>query len=128
MRPEISALLNENGEMKHDEKEMSNICNYYFHHVFNRPIDNEVLPNMENLCDEDISNIEITAEMIKEKLAGLNRYKGSGPDNIHPHVLKETASSVCYPLSTIFKDSLQKGETPDDWRKANITPIFKKGD
>ena len=70
MRPEISALLNENGEMKHDEKEMSNICNYYFHQVFNRPIDNEVLPNIENLCDEDISNIEITAEMIKEKLAG----------------------------------------------------------
>ena len=128
VRPEISALLNENGELKHDEKEMSNICNNYFHQVFNRPLDNEVLPEMESLCDEDISNIEITAEMVKDKLAGLNRYKGSGPDNIHPHVLKETASSVCYPLSIIFKDSLQKGETPDDWRKANVTPIFKKGD
>ena len=66
--------------------------------------------------------------MVKTKLIGLNRFKGSGPDNIHPHVLKETASSVCFPLSTIFKDSLQSGETPDDWRKANITPIFKKGD
>ena len=66
--------------------------------------------------------------MIKDKLAGLNRFKGSGPDNIHPHVLKETASTVCTPLCIIFRDSLQKGETPDDWRKANITPIFKKGD
>ena len=128
MRPEISALLDENGELKHEEKEMSNICNYYFHRVFNKPNDNEVLPEMESLCDEEINSIEITAEMIKDKLAGLNRFKGSGPDNIHPHVLKETASTVCAPLSIIFRDSLQKGETPDDWRKANITPIFKKGD
>ncbi|CAL4222368.1 unnamed protein product, partial [Meganyctiphanes norvegica] len=44
-----------------------------------------------------------------------NRFKGSGTDNIHPHVLRETASS------------LRAGETPEDWRKANITPIFKKG-
>ena len=128
IRPEISALLDENGELKHDEKEMSNICNKYFHLVFNRPTENEVMPEMDTVCDEDISNIEITAEMVKTKLVGLNRFKGSGPDNIHPHVLKETASSVCFPLSTIFKDSLQSGETPDDWRKANITPIFKKGD
>ncbi|CAL4067024.1 unnamed protein product [Meganyctiphanes norvegica] len=28
----------------------------------------------------------------------------------------------------IFEESLQTGETPDDWRKANVTPIFKKGD
>ncbi|CAL4190637.1 unnamed protein product, partial [Meganyctiphanes norvegica] len=26
----------------------------------------------------------------------------------------------------IFEESLQTGETPDDWRKANVTPIFKK--
>ncbi|CAL4083944.1 unnamed protein product, partial [Meganyctiphanes norvegica] len=43
-------------------------------------------------------------------------------------MLKETASSVCFPLSMIFEESLQTGETPDDWRKANVTPIFKKGD
>ena len=27
----------------------------------------------------------------------------------------------------IFKESLRVGETPEDWKKANITPIFKKG-
>ena len=28
----------------------------------------------------------------------------------------------------IYEDSLEVGETPEDWRTANVTPIFKKGD
>ena len=28
----------------------------------------------------------------------------------------------------IYRESLRTGETPEDWRKANVTPIFKKGD
>ena len=66
VRPGISALINENGELVHDEKEMSNICNCYFHASFTRPVDGEVLPEMENLCDVDIANIEITAEMVQK--------------------------------------------------------------
>ena len=41
--------------------------------------------------------------------------------------LGETATSISLPLSVLFNESLRVGETPDDWRKANITPIFKKG-
>ena len=82
---------------------------------------------MENMCDEDINNIHITQEKVKVKLENLNRYKNGGPDRIHPHVLKETAETISLPLSMIFKESLRVGETPEDWKKANITPIFKKG-
>ena len=127
VRPEISTLINENGELVHDEKEMSNICNCTFHASFTRPTGEE-LPEMENLCDVHIRNIEISAEMVQKKLEKLNRFKSSGPDNIHSHVLRETAIPISIPLSIIFRESLEAGETPDDWRKANVTPIFKKGD
>ena len=128
VRPEISALTRENGELTHDETEMCNISNGYFHSAFNQPIDGEDLPEMECICDVDISNITITPDIVKKKLEKLNKYKSSGPDNIHPHVLREAASSICIPLSMIYKDSLEVGETPEDWRTANVTPIFKKGD
>ena len=128
VRPEISALLNSDGELVHDEKEMANVCNRYFHSAFNKPNDGEELPEMETMCEVDISNIEVTVELVKKKLESLNRFRGSGPDNIHPHVLRETAPSISLPLSMIFTESLNVGETPEDWRRANVAPILKKGD
>ena len=127
VKPEISALRNVNGEIIHEEKEMSNICNTYFHSAFTRPTLEE-LPEMESLCDENIQPIVVTPEIVRTKLEKLNKFKGSGPDNIHPHVLSETAATICNPLSMIFNESLEVGETPEDWRNANVTPIFKKGD
>jgi hypothetical protein len=32
------------------------------------------------------------------------------------------------PLTEIYKKSLEEGVIPKDWKKANVTPIFKKGD
>ena len=31
------------------------------------------------------------------------------------------------PLTEIYRKSLEEGEIPKDWKKANVTPIFKKG-
>ena len=126
VRPKTSALRNENGEMIHDDKEMCNLSNRYFHSLFNQPTQEEDSPDMDYLCNENIGDMNVSPEIVKERLEALNRFKESGPDNIHPHVLKET--SVCVPLSMIFKESLEVGETPEDWRTVYVTPIFKKGD
>ncbi|CAM4709607.1 unnamed protein product [Lepidochelys kempii] len=50
-----------------------------------------------------------------------------GPDELHPRVLKELAAVIAEPLAIIFENSWRTGEVPDDWKKANIVPIFKKG-
>ena len=50
-----------------------------------------------------------------------------GPDAIHPRVLSELADIVARPLSIIFEKSWRMGDVPEDWRKANVTPIYKNG-
>ena len=43
------------------------------------------------------------------------------------YFLKECADEIYLPLTDIFRKTLALGEVPEDWRKANITCIFKKG-
>ena len=55
----------------------------------------------------------------------INVNKSAGPDKIPPRVLKENASQVAKPLYLIFRKSLDEGKLPEEWKLANITPIFK---
>ncbi|GAB0177748.1 mitochondrial enolase superfamily member 1 [Grus japonensis] len=50
-----------------------------------------------------------------------------GPDELHPQVLRELAEEVARPLAVVFEKSWQSGEVPADWKRGNVTPIFKKG-
>ena len=49
-----------------------------------------------------------------------------GLDEIHPRVLRELVEVIAELLSIIYQHSLLTGEVPEDWRTANVTPIFKK--
>ena len=53
--------------------------------------------------------------------------KSPGPDNIHPRLLKELADVLALPISLLFQKSLESKQLPQDWKSANVTPIFKKG-
>ncbi|GAB0183596.1 mitochondrial enolase superfamily member 1 [Grus japonensis] len=50
-----------------------------------------------------------------------------GPDEMHPQVLRELADVIAVPLSIIFERSWRTREVPEDWRKANVTLVFKNG-
>ena len=60
-------------------------------------------------------------------LEKLNVNKSPGPDAICPRVLYEMRNQIAYPLMKIFNCSIRTNKLPKDWKKANITAIFKKG-
>jgi hypothetical protein len=60
-------------------------------------------------------------------MKALDRTKTGGCDLVHPHVMKECSTSMSHTLFLLFKKSIETGTIPDTWKKANITPLFKKG-
>ena len=77
-------------------------------------------PTMPEIC--------INQNGIIKLLSNLRPDKAAGPDEIRPIVLKELRLEIDPIIQLIFERSLATGELPSDWTKANVSPIFKKGD
>ncbi len=109
------------------EQEKVDILNKFFTSVFTKEnLTN--LPIVSNTnCSAILDKVEITENYILQMIKSLNASKSPGPDNIHPRVLKESAEEIFYPLYMIFKKSLETGVLPCSWKKANVSPVFKKG-
>ncbi|KFP33470.1 LINE-1 reverse transcriptase, partial [Colius striatus] len=63
----------------------------------------------------------------KDQLRNLDAHKSMGTDGMHPRVLRELVGVIAKPLFIIFSELWRTGEVPEDWRRANVTPVFKKG-
>ena len=100
----------------------------YFSSVFTTEPDSDSMPPFEEReYEKAIEDIDITRDMVLDKLKKLKVNKSPGPDKIHPRVLNGTASSLSLPLSIIFNTSLKTKTLPDEWSHANISAVFKKG-
>ena len=75
----------------------------------------------------EMPQIEISLAGILKLLAGLDPSKAAGSDAIKAIVLRSLKDQVAPILQAIFQHSLNTGRIPD-WKKAIVTPLFKKGD
>jgi len=69
----------------------------------------------------------IVENQVRHHLSKLCTQKSMGPNGMNPQMLRELADVIAEPLSIIFERSWRTEEVPEDWRKANVTPVFKKG-
>ena len=56
-----------------------------------------------------------------------NHHKATGPDYIPAYFLKELSNKLAQILTLIFQSSLHQGLLSEEWKIANIIPIFKNG-
>ncbi len=99
----------------------------YYASVFTREdLQNVPDPEME-VIGEPMALLKFTQQMIRSKINKLRKEAAPGPDGITPGLLQNLREAVLLPLEIIYNMSTEKGESPEEWRTANVTPIFKKG-
>ncbi|KFP57230.1 hypothetical protein N322_11630, partial [Cariama cristata] len=69
----------------------------------------------------------IQEEAVSDLILHLDTNNSMGPDGIHSRILKELADVLAKLLCIIYQQSWLTGEVSDDWRLANVIPIYKKG-
>ena len=81
----------------------------------------------DGVKDGCLSELDINEEMVIEKLQRRRRDKAGGADELVPRLLILIKDEISYSLTVLFKKSLAEGVVPEDWKRANVSPIYKKG-
>lgn len=124
----ISDLKDGNDNKATTDKSKAEMLNKFFCSVFTQE-DTSSIPNCEKQkVINHLTDIEVTETMVLKLLKSLDTSKSPGPDGMHPRILYELAEHLAKPLSIIFTLSLQEAKLPTQWKDANVTPLFKKGE
>ncbi|XP_065665615.1 uncharacterized protein LOC136087036 [Hydra vulgaris] len=133
IKESIRALKTANGGLTQEPREIANLLNKYFQDVFVIEEEGE-LPHFTVELNEnhskfvDLDPNDISYKMVLDKLKNLNQNKACGPDNMHPFLLINCAEAFAIPLTLIIRASLTNSQLPVQFKSANVTPLFKKGD
>ena len=79
------------------------------------PLPVDVYPSEFIICVKDTE-----AELLSTKL-----HSSASPDEISAWFLRENASTLCRPLTSIFNLSLRQGFVPSLWKSANVSSVPK---
>ena len=75
-----------------------------------------------------IEGIKVEKGEVLKILKKVDPNKAMGPDGVSGWILKECAEEIVDPIHNLIQCSLNTGELPCEWKRANIVPIYKGGD
>ena len=122
-----TAPLKNNNILYSDPKSKAEILNKQYQSVFSKE-DPVNIPSPTEPPSPPMPDIEVSREGVLKLLLDLKENKASGPDKIPTRILKVAAEPISHCLQLLFTASLHTGIVPNDWKQANITPVFKKGE
>ena len=112
-----------------DFKEKAELFNSHFATQCSLISNSSKLPShIKHLTDNRLSFVSFSHDKIAKVIQNLDPNKAHGHDNISIRMVKVCGPSIYKPVGIIFKQCLQTGVFPSEWKKGNIVPIHKKGD
>jgi len=110
-----------------DPQDKATMFNSYFVSLFSS---NQVMqfPSIPNNVVPIIPDPVFTSYEIDVILAHLDVNSACGPSGISPVILKKCHYLISPSLAVIFNVSIQTSKIPSEWKRANVTPVFKKSD
>ena len=133
-KDKVCPLKSSDGVTVAEDEQVCVVLNKFFSSIFTQEDVNcqeSDFPTLRDLFPGDrnevLHELVISEEIVMSKLKKLKANKAAGVDGIVPEILVKTADVICKPLGCIFNESLNTGYIPLDWRRANVTAIFKQG-
>jgi hypothetical protein len=132
-------IIKENENLISNQSEVcEKLNNFYVNITKNRGIDaqgniSQTHPSVSKIIETHNTDNQfhfkpVTQTEISKSLKSLNPKKATGVDNIPPKILKRSAESISVPLSRIVNKIIDSNIFPDDLKKAQVTPLYKKDD
>ena len=84
--------------------------------------------HMQYLTNNRLASITFSQDHITKIIQNSGSCKVHGNDNIIIRMLKICGSAIYKSLAIIFKQCVDAGIFPSEWKKGNILPIHQKGD
>ena len=104
-----------------------NVLNDCFHSILTNEKLNSLLNLDPSLSCPNLNQIIVTSLGVQKLLESLTVNKASGPHGVPTYIPRELSHELAPILASLFQQSLDQGQLPNDWIKANVVPIFKKG-
>jgi hypothetical protein len=118
--------LDINGEIITSDKEKATAFNDFFANAAQLVDNNVEMPGYLADTDASLDSTAITEQDVMDQLASLEVNKAYGSDGLSPRILKEGRNVIGPLLCKLFNLSLEKGNVPLIWTRANVVPIHKR--
>ena len=127
----IGPLVDNYNKLISDGKYMASILNSTFSGVITEE-DKADIPTPSNIFqgpdEEKYVITKIQGHELRKYLRKIVPNKSVGPVEISPRLLKECSAQLESSVTSLFNKSLTQARVPRAWKRANKTPIFKKGE
>ena len=131
-------ILEENGSILSDSKEVCETFNSFYVNVakeigkdfvFEEDTHPSIVKILEHKENDVTFNFEhVNTDFVSKTINSFNVKKATGVDSLSVKILREGCDVLSQSITTLVNKSIDYGIFPDSLKKAQVCPIFKKGD